>query len=77
MLMMSDLVDLLVLVNRLWSLVVSYHHAPQLTTTSCLTLLIGPIVTYRSSLWRLSPLKKKKKKKTKGNPSQPSLPFCL
>jgi hypothetical protein len=44
MLMMSDLVDLLVLVNKLRSLMASYHHAPQLTTASCFMLPIDPMV---------------------------------
>lgn len=42
--MTSDLVDLLVLVNRLRSLMASHHHAPELTTTSCLTLPMDPVV---------------------------------
>lgn len=48
MLMTSDLVDLVVLVNKLRSLMASYHHAPQLTTTSC--LLFGLIPWYLQKL---------------------------
>lgn len=56
----------------------SYHHAPQLTTTSHLTLLIGPIVLLLPTEVHFGIcLHGKKKKKKKTTPASPPFPFAF